>query len=227
MCTVTITRKTGGFQVIMNRDERLDREEEKPPQEIADGIFAPLDPVSGGTWIAHNKAGYWGCILNGYFEEEQRAGLKSRGQILPNFLSKENPLDNVRELHAQDYPSFRLVLGSPTEVKMFIWDGRNFGQQDFYAARNGTMFVSSSSLRQSEIIAHRKNLFLNHKASAIQFHTIHENPETDPLMLRSYSRTKSITVMNVGEENSNFSYAVIPEDFSYKRGDVKTLIDSL
>lgn len=227
MCTVTVTRQNGGFQIIMNRDERLDRAPEQPPQEIAEGVFAPLDPVSGGTWIAHNKAGYWGCILNGYFEDEQPKDLKSRGGILPHFLSKENPLDNVRDLRVQDYPSFRLVLGSPDEVKMFIWDGRNFGQQDFYAHINNTAFVSSSSLRQSEIIAHRKSLFLNHKGTALDFHCINKDPETDPLMRRSYSRTKSITVMDIEKENSGFSYAVIPEKFSYNTDEVKDLIGSL
>ena len=223
MCTTTLYRKSDGFQIIMNRDERLDRPEETPPQELRPGIFGPCDPVSGGTWIAHNADGYWGCLLNGYYETEQPKGRKSRGTILLDFLSKQDPFDSVREFDASPYSSFRLVLGSPTQAKLYIWDGCTFSHQDFYASyKDRAYFISSSSFRQSEVIAHRKALFLNamkEKGEDLQgrldFHTTQDNAEIDPLMLRSYSRTKSITIMNIGKANSNFDYASIPESFDY------------
>lgn len=190
----------------MNRDERHDRAPEQPPQEIAEGIFAPLDPVSSGTWIAHNKAGYWGCILNGYFEAEQPKNLKSRGNILPELLSKQNPLGHLGDINPKDYPSFRLVIGSPVTAKLYIWDGRDFAQKDFYAHHNDASFVTSSSLKQDAVIAHRKALFQNHTGAMLDFHKISDNPEIDPLMHRSYSRTKSITVMNISQQGGKMDY---------------------
>lgn len=249
MCTVTITRKDNGFQIIMNRDERHDRPPEKPPQEITDGIFAPLDPLSGGTWIAHNKAGHWGCLLNGYFEREQSqesslhgssvksidhthkarddALKRSRGGILLDLLSTPDPLKGAAAFQAGDYTSFRLIIGSAQEAKLFVWTEHDYGPQDFHAHKNGARLLTSSSLRQSEIIAHRKTLFLNHTGEAIDFHTINKNPEIDPLMHRPTSRTKSITVMNINQENPNFDYVAVPDDFSYKKDDVKALIGFL
>ncbi len=208
MCTVTIATQSDGFEIIMNRDERFDRPPESPPGWITPDIFGPLDPQSGGTWIAHNKKGAWGCLLNGYFElhDTGTKGKKSRGNILLDMLAQENPLNYAAAFKASPYQSFRLIIGTKTQHKLFVWDGRIYKEQDFYAAQDKAFMISSSSLRQDEVLAHRKNLFLNHKGPLIDFHKINNSPEIDPLMRRDYSRTTSITVMNITKHAAQMSY---------------------
>lgn len=203
----------------MNRDERHDRAAELPPQIIrADHtVFGPLDPRSGGTWIAYNDKGFWGCLLNGYVEQEplKRNAYESRGQILPNILSQDNPLMAAQTIDSSHYQSFRLLVGSANSHKLFMWDGKNYAETTFHALHEDRVFfLSSSSWRQDEVIAIRKRLFEewiknnpNGGSEIPDFHCSQEpHAEAAPFMMRSYSGTKSITAMEISNDNIAMSY---------------------
>lgn len=226
MCTLSLFRTPDGYRVFMNRDERHERAEEKPPQKICDdhSIFGPLDPKSEGTWIAHNDQGFWGCLLNGYFEQDQGGyeGKKTRGQILPFLLRQDQPLQAIEDLDASEYPSFRLLIGSHDTHRLFVWDGERYSEEEFHASHNDqSFFLSSSSWNQNEVIDIRKALFKNwveeHSApngSVPEFHyTQVPNPESAPLMYRSYARTKSITALDITPDTIEMSYWLAPDDF--------------
>jgi len=219
MCTLSLFKTDDGYKVFINRDERHDRPVERPPQILCDqhGVYGPVDPVSNGTWVAYNDRGYWGCLLNGYLEEEGHdySGYKSRGGVLLEILSQDDPLLYIDQLDVSNYPSFRLVIGSYEAHKLFVWDGSEYKEQDFHASYNGhAYFLSSSSWNQDEVIRIRKGLFENWVAqneapngAMPDFHFSREpDMQSAPMMHRSYSRTQSITALNVSKLGVKMDY---------------------
>ena len=226
MCTLSLFRKQNGFRVFMNRDERHDRVPELPPQIIKPehGIFGPIDPQSGGTWIAYNNQGFWGCLLNGYFEDKDHSAYlrksKSRGEILPTLLSSKNPLKAAKDLDATPYMSFRLLMGSATEIALYEWDGTTMSEIGFHANHADQAYLlSSSSFQQDQTIEIRKALFMDWVQNNTgvpenipEFHySQNPSPEYAPLMMRSYSRTKSITAMDISENAISMDYHKIED----------------
>src|SRR6266487_3365185 len=68
MCTVSWVQTPEGYHLLCNRDERRSRAVALPPRIQARGwvrFIAPVDPDSGGTWIAVNEFGVSACVLNG------------------------------------------------------------------------------------------------------------------------------------------------------------------
>lgn len=219
MCTLSLFRTDDGYQIFMNRDERHDRPSEHPPKVLCDThrVFGPVDPVSGGTWVAYNERGFWGCLLNGYFEEEGHdySGYQSRGGILLEVLSQDDPLAYAAQIDTAGYPSFRLVIGSAAAHKLFVWNGKVYGERAFHARYNDeAYFLSSSSWEQADVIQRRKALFeawLRENGvpdgGIPSFHYSRApSPESAPMMHRSYSRTQSITAMDVSESGIEMTY---------------------
>ncbi len=211
MCTLTLFKCDDGYHVYMNRDERHDRTPEQPPQTLRQkyDVSGPQDPVSAGTWIAFNKNGYWGCMLNGYYEDASQTPVpkKSRGQILVELLNHENPIEQAEKLNASDYLSFRLVIGSLNEHKLFIWTGKEYKESEFLSQHNEkAFFLSSSSWEQGDVTQIRKDMFENwikntsedeYKKTPDFHYSTAPSLEQAPMMLRSYSGTKSITSMHI------------------------------
>lgn len=224
MCTLMLFKRPNGFRIFMNRDERHDRAAELPPRVISstNNIFAPLDPLSGGTWIATNKEGYWGCLLNGYFEQEVEGTASriytSRGEILPMLLAKENPITAAQQFNAENYLSFRLLVGNSDRFVLNQWDGKTYTEIDFHANYEDKAFLlSSSSWDQDRVIEIRKSQFKqwlqNNPEVPVEVPSFHlssqPTPETAPMMLRSYSGTKSITTLDVFNHQAYMRYQKI------------------
>ena len=210
----------------MNRDERYDRKPELPPQVIdsESGIWGPIDAESGGTWIAHREDGYWGALLNGYFEDSDFApsgrDFKSRGFILTDLLKADDPIAAARDLCHRDYLSFRLLVGSRTEHALFQWNHEEFGKIPFHSTHSDRyFFLSSSSWRQDEVVELRKKCFdkwVRGDRSEIDgvpsFHfSTAPRPESAPMMMRDYSRTMSITRVDVDEASITMDYQRVQE----------------
>jgi len=221
MCTLSLFRQSSGFKIVMNRDERHDRTPELPPQIInpKNGIFGPIDPVSKGTWIAKNDNGFWGCLLNGYFENDYPIpkNIISRGTILPTLLADDNPIEAAHNFNPKDYLSFRLLVGSRDDFILYEWDGSTYKTINFHASYQDRMFfLSSSSWRQDDVIACRKQIFEEWIENGLHHHDDDEIPafhlstkpatESAPMMKRSYSSTKSITVLNINQSESDMHY---------------------
>ncbi|MGB1077002.1 MAG: NRDE family protein [Bdellovibrionales bacterium] len=206
MCTVTIIRNRNSLDLYMNRDERHERKQEKPPAHHWDNdILAPLDPQSNGTWIAVNtKTKNWGALLNGYTNTAPTNPIKSRGQILLNLLKEHDPEHELQAMELNSFASFKIIVNA----KLFHWDGETLKQKDFHAQNGESFFETSSSYKQNEVIEIRKTLFENWMENGKPLNengipALHVNPDPNPetaiLMHRDYSRTKSITHLHIGE----------------------------
>ncbi len=219
MCTLSLFRQPDGFRITMNRDECHDRIAELPPQMIRqdNSIFGPVDPMSGGTWIAKNENGFWGCLLNGYFEKDHSGqnNVISRGTILPTLLTENNPIDAIQEFNPEHYLSFRLLVGSVDDFVLYEWNGNSYSQIDFHESyEDQTFFLSSSSWKQDEVIEIRRQLFKQWVRDNLycsddipDFHlSTAPDLESAPMMLRSYSGTKSITMLDVNHSNIAMHY---------------------
>src|SRR5450631_3172447 len=89
MCTLTFIPRCDGYDLAMNRDERLNRGAAIPPSRVgANGVEAiyPRD-VEGGTWIAANAFGIAFALLNWNDVPCHARKENSRGVLIPALIS--------------------------------------------------------------------------------------------------------------------------------------------
>ncbi|MBI1300704.1 MAG: hypothetical protein GC137_03505 [Alphaproteobacteria bacterium] len=219
MCTLSVFfDEKDGYRIFMNRDERHDRTPEKPPQIIdsAHGIFGPIDPQGGGTWIAYNNRGYWACLLNGYFDEDKPKleNPRSRGHIILELLRQSDPLRAAADINPSPYNSFRLVVGSKDTHSLYVWDRERYSAQPFQEEGKGISFLTSSSWQQDNVIEIRKELFREWirtpkfaKNSIPSFHYSKEPEERASIMMyRDHSRTQSVVGMLIRSNKTDMIY---------------------
>jgi len=145
VCTVTVIPQSGGYRVMVNRDEADTRPDALEPAwrtlltATGQPIRAiwPTDPSGGGTWLGVNQRGLLLTLLNYNIESApgvpipvSRTDLRSRGEIIPQLLSHTAAHDAMRSLARGDlscYGPFRLIAvaasddGSPTVIES-RWD---------------------------------------------------------------------------------------------------------
>lgn len=100
--------------LVANRDEQHAR----PTQPLgwwndAPDVLAGRDLEAGGTWMGVNRHGQFAALTN-YRERGAKKGLRSRGELVANYL--KNPpsgdlLDYAAGLPTEDYAGFNLLLG--------------------------------------------------------------------------------------------------------------------
>lgn len=216
----------------MNRDEILTRKAERAPYIWDNGIMAPQDTESGGTWIGINpKNNQWACLLNGYSESDKTMQ-KSRGEIIPLFLSQESPFP-FPTFEIENYNSFHLLYGDNITIRKASWNGKDLTESK-PELENGWLFQSSSSWEQEAVINYRKNRFKNWQESSNQEYVTNTNIpvcHTDQeegkesfstLMRRNQNHpderaTTSITTIKIEPSSAKMDY------FSSQRADSKIL----
>jgi len=118
MCTVSWVHEDRGYQLFVNRDEKLTRAVATDPQLLChDGVrfLAPIDGDFGGTWIATNEFGVSVCLLNGATGSQAPAGRdhRSRGQIVLHLVSAKSLQEVVPKLiygyHQNELRGFRSI----------------------------------------------------------------------------------------------------------------------
>lgn len=238
MCTVsiiTVQGSPGGYRLVTNRDEQRSRPTgEAPAWRTFRGVtaLAPLDPVSGGTWVATNESGLTLCLLNGNLEPPPPApaGARSRGLIIPaliGFTSIDAVLGALATTNLGVYPPFRLVIVEPgsasraePRVADAFWDGRTLTQTE---SRSVPVCYASSGLGDSRA-APRLPLFdatVGRCATAPEQDAFHrhvwpDRPEISVCMSRRDARTVSITTVVVepgiaGPARVRADYAQVPD----------------
>ena len=90
-------------------------------------ITYPKDELAGGTWIGMSNKNRLVCLLNGGFEKHQRNSSyrMSRGVVVKNILSVENPVTYIEEYDFTDIEPFTIVLvdwNSILETYELVWD---------------------------------------------------------------------------------------------------------
>lgn len=224
MCTLTVVpRASGTIRIAFNRDESRTRVAGLPPlvRQFGNRVaMLPIDPLSGGTWVAVNDAGFALAVLNGNPPGRDRNGLKpprSRGEIIPALLEHDSPSSALlacERLSYSDFAPFRLMLIGRGLVADVRWDGR----EPMVMSRlvGGPLLFTSSGLGDHLVEGPRRELFDGMFASGPEswaaaqraFHR-HRWPEREHLsvnMSRDTARTVSHSVIDIGPAEAVFAY---------------------
>ena len=128
MCLIAFSwqPQLGRLQLLANRDEFYAR-----PAAAADwwpdapDIWAGRDLDAGGTWLGVNRFGRFAALTN-VREAPMRQGLRSRGELVTNFLTSTlNAQAYLEQVLSQgeDYAGFNLLLGDMAPAE--LWYGGN------------------------------------------------------------------------------------------------------
>ncbi len=224
MCTASWSAGHGRLSLCFNRDERKSRSEALPPRrEAMEGIqvVAAIDPDAGGTWLAVNEHGLCVFLLNNYGAQavlaESPRHPRSRGELPLRFAScasRALAIERLLEGSYEDYHPFLVAFADREGVAMYSWDGK-----DLEGMRVQQDFVTTSSFRTSEVQSYRNfryqsllagRAFLT-PADRRELHvgTPHEDPAFDSLMLRSESRTHSVSTVEIDSDRVIYRYEAV------------------
>ena len=146
MCLVVFAWKMHPeYRLVLaaNRDEFHKR----PAQELHwwpdyPDILAGRDLQAGGTWLAVSKPGRFATVTNYREQLSPRPGLRSRGEIITNFVSSAAPVGKfVASLESDDYAGFSLLAADRDE----LWYVSNRGDEAVRLAP-GVYGLSNASL---------------------------------------------------------------------------------
>jgi hypothetical protein len=164
MCTVSIVPLDGGFRVMSNRDERVDRASAfQPCLEPVDSrtVVMPIDPVGGGSWIGVNDAGLVAAVLNRHDgTAPSGASFSSRGALVRRALGSESieaALASVGALDPTRFQPFRLVLVQGSRIALVAGNSLEFAYAE--ATLAGPMMFTASSLGDVFVDLPRRRLF--------------------------------------------------------------------
>ena len=224
MCTLTAVPLPGSrLRLAFNRDERPTRAAALPPgpRRIGDrqALF-PIDPESGGTWLAVNDAGLALAALNVTPPTGKGPpGRRSRGEIIPALLGCDSPAAALgaveREIDYPDFAPFRLVLVGNGVVADVRWDGREAMVMNRLLGGSPVLFTSSG-LGDHLVEGVRRELFAElfagpsgtWEAAQDAFHR-HTWPGREHLsvnMTRATARTVSFAVIDVTPAGAVITY---------------------
>lgn len=128
MCLIVFAWETHpDYRLILaaNRDEFHGR----PAQPLhwwpdRPTVLAGRDLQAGGTWLAASRNGRFATVTNYREGQRPRAGLRSRGDLVADFVSGERaPEEYLRSLEGDRYAGFSLLVTDGEE----LWCGSNRG----------------------------------------------------------------------------------------------------
>jgi hypothetical protein len=210
------------LRVALNRDERVTREPALPPTLWAAGArraLMPIDPGSGGTWIAASDAGIVFALLNACPGHPVRAGRVSRGTIIPTLIGSatmSQALAQAQSIDVTRFAPFRLVLIDRFQIVDCWPDADRIRHRRAYL--HGAVLRASSSLGDAIVSGPRRALFqrvvthsLDARTAQDEFHR-HQWPGREDIsvnMRRDDARTVSHTVVDVREGSVTMSYRAL------------------
>jgi hypothetical protein len=210
------------LRVVCNRDELLTREPALPPTMWTAGArraVMPIDPQSGGTWIAGNDAGLVFVLLNANTGASVQAGDVSRGTIIPTLVgcgSLSRALAQAQHICADRFAPFRLLIADRHEV-VDCWPDRDRIRHR-RSRLCSAMLRTSSGLGDDLVAGPRRTLFRRtftgrHDVRAAQdeYHR-HQWQGREAIsvnMRRHDAATVSRTVVEVREGSVRVSYQAI------------------
>ena len=222
MCTVTVVPGREAIRLACNRDELRSRPAALPPRIERFGprrAVLPVDPTSGGTWVAANDAGLVLTLLNvnpGNGLATSAARL-SRGKIIPALLHADTPLSaafSALDLDPAQYAPFRLVLVSRRAAVAVHSDGARI-RLVWRTGLPSPQFFTSSGLGDQAVEGPRRQLFGEFfdrpgdrlaQQEAFHRHRWPDRPHLSVCMDRQDARTVSHTVVSLGPDRITLAY---------------------
>lgn len=225
MCTLTLIPLGDGLRLAHSRDESRERPAALPPRLVRPTggpvrrALMPIDPGSGGTWVAVTDAGLALAILNVNPPSlPQPAGAdlpRSRGLIIPALVGADD-LDEAVWLACGlcpfDFRPFRLVLAMGREVAEVVWDGQRLVTRRQRC--EGPLMFTSSGLGDHQVLAPRSALFAAVMArgeptaqqAAFHRHSWPDRPHLSVCMRRTDACTVSLTTVDLTEQFVRMHY---------------------
>ena len=162
MCTVVFIPYESKFYLASLRDEDPKRAiAHKPVISLSDHqkYIAPFDPQGGGTWVGISEFGFVIVLLNGGFINHTKKGpyAKSRGQIVKELLSLENPIVGWLTNKLNNIEPFTLIVWSGSELWHLVWDGDNKYQDKIDPTK--AHIWSSATLYNETVKQYREQAF--------------------------------------------------------------------
>jgi len=119
MCTIAILFRATDVPLVVaaNRDELYARPT-RPPEVLGPAIVGGVDALSGGTWLAVNRAGRFAAVTNQRALDTPPAGLRSRGLAVKELAAADDPDAYVAALDPTRYASMNLVWGDAAGVRV-------------------------------------------------------------------------------------------------------------
>jgi hypothetical protein len=225
MCTVTFIPSQGVHFITSNRDESPLRQSQgliSKHQPEHNTIYFPLDPDSGGSWIALSGSGRTVCLLNGAYESfiPNPPYRMSRGQVVIDAVNAEDVNQYVNHFDFEGIAPFTLLIDDRNQFTELVWDGNEKHIRPL--AVNEPQIWSSATLYPPEVRAWRKSLFqkwLNEtksfdRESIIGFHQIaNGDPDNDFIMNRNeIVKTLSITNIVLRDDAASMVHLQLDKD---------------
>ncbi len=165
MCFLSICRIFEDIVITHNRDESINRPWSQEPSKHKIGnkiVTAPIDPISGGTWIGTTKNETL-AILNGAYEKHEKKTIyaKSRGTLIIDYFSSDLTFeDYLFRLNMPDYEPFTLLKVNHTDfiVTETVWNGKDLSLNDTDIS-NIPLVYSSATLYDPQTKKDRKTYF--------------------------------------------------------------------
>ena len=216
------------LRVACNRDELLTRSHALPPTMWAAGsrrALMPIDPESGGTWIAATDAGLVFVLLNitraadvvsGFSRTHATPDHISRGTIIPALLSAATPshaLEQAKCLPAARFAPFRLLIIDRDEVIDCWPEGDRLRHR--HGRLQSAILRTSSSLGDALVDSPRRSLLrrvLNEVSDPclaqdrFHEHRWHGREAISVNMSRADAQTVSRTVVEVRDGSVTMAY---------------------
>jgi hypothetical protein len=211
---------SAGVRIGCNRDESITRPAALPPQIRPIGsrfAILPIDPSSGGTWIAVHDAGLAFVLLNrNETPQKIRPELMSRGSIVPCLLhccDLPSALALAKDLNGECFAPFKLVLANRHEFAVI--EG---GQEPTRVSDCGPLvqpvIFTSSGLGDRLVQGPRQELFehwfrLDSSLSrqfAFHRHSWPEQKHLSICMRRDDARTVSFSLIKLERARAELTY---------------------
>lgn len=215
MCTVSfVPLSNGNYIFTSNRDESPLRKTLAPKKLVTksnQAIWAPLDAVAGGTWIATDKKERLVCLLNGAFEKHLRKlpYRKSRGKIVLEAFDANNFTTYIQQLNLEQIEPFTLILVDE-QLHQLVWDGTQ--KHITILSTKQAHLWSSATLYNREQHGQKLSYFkqaLVPQISPAAVLNIHGANKNTPFILeKTVVRTVSITQLVKQEEEISLEYIV-------------------
>ena len=224
MCVLTyVPVESGGFVVTSNRDENIIRSKAKPPKKLkVKGIevFCPVDPSSGGTWIATSKK-HTLVLLNGGYKKHisQPPYRQSRGKVIMDFFCWNDADLFLKNFEFDQMEPFTLLIfenENHTEITEIKWCSNSVFMNKLEGKE--PLIWSSATLYDQEAMDKRASWFMHYLTNVSKENTpddileFHENGGSwdakDSINLNRDNgiKTVSITQIEVNHDTKRISY---------------------
>lgn len=222
MCTVSVVAVGQGLRVMCNRDERHTRPDAQPPTLMrarAGLALLPLDPLSGGTWIAATSAGLAFAVLNA----SDRLGTPgpSRGRLILELIdatSLDDAIDRARHLCWRGWPAHRLLVVDAQQAVALRLSLDGLAVQTFGVAE--PLMFTSSSLGDDLVEPLRRRVFEDlvltaadrvEGQDAFHRHRWRDRPDLSVHMRRHDAATQSMTTIDMAPTRMSMRYESVRE----------------